>query len=381
MVERSACVTDARGAEATLTQARPGPPARGVADASRRRGALLPRPRRATTTGPRVERAANGILDGLGRVRPRSTRRARWRPPDRPGRVLAGTSGFAYPGWAPRFYPAALKSADLLPHYAARLPAVELNNTFYARPTAAEDRGVGAARRRPGSGSSSRRSAARASGRCSATPPSPCPGSRSRCRGSASGWARSCSASTPRPPATTSASPGCWPRGRRRSRSWSRRSTRRGTSTRRSPRSGRRTPSCARPTRRRGGSARHPAHRPVPVPAAAPGTTYDDAALDAWAARLVPFLDDGAGRVRPVPARRGRRRAPSTPRGSPARVERARPRADGYAGEAQPARDPSAGPKTTIRWSSSAMSWNRCGSWAGTNRSVAGPDSRVSCPR
>ena len=55
---------------------------------------------------------------------------------DRPrGRVLAGTSGFAYPDWTPRFYPPGAKSADLLPHYASRLPAVELNNTFYARPT------------------------------------------------------------------------------------------------------------------------------------------------------------------------------------------------------------------------------------------------------
>lgn len=34
------------------------------------------------------------------------------------------------------FYPRGLKGAGLLPHYASRLPAVELNNTFYARPTA-----------------------------------------------------------------------------------------------------------------------------------------------------------------------------------------------------------------------------------------------------
>ena len=52
------------------------------------------------------------------------------------GRLYAGTSGFAYPDWAPRFYPSSLRSRDLLPHYASRLPAVELNNTFYARPTA-----------------------------------------------------------------------------------------------------------------------------------------------------------------------------------------------------------------------------------------------------
>lgn len=62
--------------------------------------------------------------------------------PDRPhdagrqgGRVLTGTSGFAYAGWAPLFYPAGLRSRELLPHYASRLPVCELNNTFYARPT------------------------------------------------------------------------------------------------------------------------------------------------------------------------------------------------------------------------------------------------------
>ena len=53
----------------------------------------------------------------------------------RPGRVLAGTSGFSYPDWRPDFYPADLRPAGFLAHYAARLPAVELNNTFYARPT------------------------------------------------------------------------------------------------------------------------------------------------------------------------------------------------------------------------------------------------------
>ncbi|MBA3235041.1 MAG: DUF72 domain-containing protein [Chloroflexi bacterium] len=52
------------------------------------------------------------------------------------GRLLVGTSGFAYPGWAPRFYPAGLKAAGLLSHYATRLPAVELNNTYYASPSA-----------------------------------------------------------------------------------------------------------------------------------------------------------------------------------------------------------------------------------------------------
>jgi uncharacterized protein YecE (DUF72 family) len=52
------------------------------------------------------------------------------------GRVLAGTSGFAYAGWSPRFYPAGVRDRDRLSFYARLLPACELNNTFYARPKA-----------------------------------------------------------------------------------------------------------------------------------------------------------------------------------------------------------------------------------------------------
>jgi uncharacterized protein YecE (DUF72 family) len=51
------------------------------------------------------------------------------------GRLYTGTSGFAYRDWAPRFYPPGTPAAALLPAYAARLPAVELNNTFYRHPT------------------------------------------------------------------------------------------------------------------------------------------------------------------------------------------------------------------------------------------------------
>jgi uncharacterized protein YecE (DUF72 family) len=50
------------------------------------------------------------------------------------GRLYVGTSGFAYLDWAPLFYPAGSKSGDLLRIYAERLPAVELNNTFYQQP-------------------------------------------------------------------------------------------------------------------------------------------------------------------------------------------------------------------------------------------------------
>ena len=54
------------------------------------------------------------------------------------GRLRTGTSGFAYPGWIPRFYPPGTRPASFLRHYATRLTAVELNNTFYQQPSAAK---------------------------------------------------------------------------------------------------------------------------------------------------------------------------------------------------------------------------------------------------
>ncbi len=50
------------------------------------------------------------------------------------GRLLVGTSGFAYPAWSPRFYPAGVRGGELLRYYGTRLDAVELNNTFYRQP-------------------------------------------------------------------------------------------------------------------------------------------------------------------------------------------------------------------------------------------------------
>ncbi len=50
------------------------------------------------------------------------------------GILYAGTSGFAYPAWAPRFYAPEARGDSLLAEYAGRLPAVELNNTFYRQP-------------------------------------------------------------------------------------------------------------------------------------------------------------------------------------------------------------------------------------------------------
>ena len=44
--------------------------------------------------------------------------------------IYAGTSGWAYAGWKPDFYPAKLPSRSLLSHYATRLNTVEVNYSF-----------------------------------------------------------------------------------------------------------------------------------------------------------------------------------------------------------------------------------------------------------
>ena len=49
-------------------------------------------------------------------------------------RVLAGTSGFSYKEWKGSFYPEDLAADRMLSLYAERLPAVEINNTFYRMP-------------------------------------------------------------------------------------------------------------------------------------------------------------------------------------------------------------------------------------------------------
>ena len=49
-------------------------------------------------------------------------------------RLLTGTSGFAYDQWRGRFYPDDLDGDGMLGFYAARLPVVEINNTFYRMP-------------------------------------------------------------------------------------------------------------------------------------------------------------------------------------------------------------------------------------------------------
>jgi uncharacterized protein YecE (DUF72 family) len=51
-------------------------------------------------------------------------------------RVLCGTSGFSYAAWRGTFYPAGARSEQFLALYAAQLPTVEINNSFYRMPTA-----------------------------------------------------------------------------------------------------------------------------------------------------------------------------------------------------------------------------------------------------
>jgi len=51
-------------------------------------------------------------------------------------RWRVGTSGFSYKEWKGTFYPEDLPDKKMLPYYAERLDAVEINNTFYRMPTA-----------------------------------------------------------------------------------------------------------------------------------------------------------------------------------------------------------------------------------------------------
>jgi uncharacterized protein YecE (DUF72 family) len=49
-------------------------------------------------------------------------------------RLLAGASGYSFKEWKGAFYPADIKAEEMLPFYSARLPTVEINNTFYRMP-------------------------------------------------------------------------------------------------------------------------------------------------------------------------------------------------------------------------------------------------------
>ena len=49
-------------------------------------------------------------------------------------RILAGASGYSFKEWRGTFYPDKMKPEEMLPFYSARLPTVEINNTFYRFP-------------------------------------------------------------------------------------------------------------------------------------------------------------------------------------------------------------------------------------------------------
>ena len=51
--------------------------------------------------------------------------------------IYSGTSGFSYKEWKGVFYPEDLPAKDMLSFYGGRLPAVEINNTFYRLPKTA----------------------------------------------------------------------------------------------------------------------------------------------------------------------------------------------------------------------------------------------------
>jgi uncharacterized protein YecE (DUF72 family) len=53
------------------------------------------------------------------------------------GRLHLGTSGYVYPHWRRRFYPAGLPPREWLPYYARHFSTVELNNPFYRLPSKA----------------------------------------------------------------------------------------------------------------------------------------------------------------------------------------------------------------------------------------------------
>jgi uncharacterized protein YecE (DUF72 family) len=49
-------------------------------------------------------------------------------------KLWVGTSGYSYKEWLGNFYPERLAAKEMLRYYASRLPAVEINNTFYRLP-------------------------------------------------------------------------------------------------------------------------------------------------------------------------------------------------------------------------------------------------------
>jgi uncharacterized protein YecE (DUF72 family) len=58
-------------------------------------------------------------------------------PTPKPPNLFIGTSGYAYKEWKGSFYPKDLPASQMLPYYAERFRAVEINASFYRLPGAA----------------------------------------------------------------------------------------------------------------------------------------------------------------------------------------------------------------------------------------------------
>lgn len=54
--------------------------------------------------------------------------------PKSSSKLWAGASGYSFKEWCGPFYPEKTKADEMLPYYSARLPTVEINNTFYRMP-------------------------------------------------------------------------------------------------------------------------------------------------------------------------------------------------------------------------------------------------------
>ena len=299
MVERTTCTTDARGAEAALTRGRPRPAARRVVthlDGVRRYFLDVVdrrRPRR------RSSRAWATCIDGLGdasrRARAPGPRGRRLTPGRVPRRVASSPAPAASPTRPGRRASTrrAARSRDLLPHYASRLAACELNNTFYARPRPEKIAGLvrrDAARvpvRRQGPAGRQRPGPVRATRRVRAVADRALPRFGERLGAVLFRVRARSSARTSELGGAAGRLAGVDPA---RARGAARR---RGTSTRRSPRCARRAPCCARPTSTSSRSRRTSAGRARSCTCACGGRPTTTRRSTPGRARLVPFLDDG----------------------------------------------------------------------------------------
>ena len=365
---------------------RAGPPAGRVADASRRRASATSsrpiadedrsrrgagRERHPRRPGPRRATLPRRVVHGGGRLtaRPRLSR-ARAASPTPAGRHGSTRPALQSARPAPPLRRRACPRSSSTTRSTRGRPPQKIAAWIAADAARVPVRDQGPARReRPGAVSATRRS--------------PCRGSPSRCPGSASGWGPCCSGSTPRSAATTSGSPrllAAWPAAiplvlEAQHPSWHVDETFAALRAAGAV-------LCTTDLTTSGGPARHPAHRSVPVPPAPPDRVRRRGARRVGGPdRAVPGRR--AGRVRPVPARRGRRRARSTPRRSPRGSSGSAARAEGPAPAVSRRRAPASTPPGRTRRrrrSSSSMSWNRCGSWAGTKITSPGPTSRVSVP-